>query len=164
MLKKSDRELYKKIRDSHPANDKPTRRFWKSCYITSPNHAGLYIERVAPSDCKPMYYLKQIARDSKQPVFDGCATIPYINSVPNTDGTGATHFYTEWDARQALKLFTTAYNAASARELEAWHNAHTITESRDTPKIVIFYFDGYKKSCDVDTDNQRNGKGARLWV
>lgn len=164
MEKMELRKLYKDIRDRHPMNDKSSRRYWKSRYITAPNHAGLYIEQVNPDGSAPMYCLRQIARDSKQPILEGSGTLPYINTVPNVDGSGTFYHSTEWAARQALRLFTAAYNSAGARELYVWHNAHTVTDSRDTPGVVVFYTDHYKTSADVDTDTERNGQGARLWT
>lgn len=162
--KAAARELYKRIRDLHPMNDKGSRRYWNSRYITAPNHAGLYIELVSPNGSTPMYCLRQIARDSKQPILEGSGTLPYINTVPNVDGSGTFYHFTEWKARQALRLFTEAYNNAGARELYVWHNAHTVTDSRDTPGVVVFYTDRYHTSADCDTDMERNGQGARLWT
>lgn len=156
---------YKNFRDVHPMNSRKNRRVWGSQYITAPNYAGLYIERITGygiNGADYNYMLRQIAKDSRQKI-EG-AVYPYINTIPNTDGTGLTAFRTEWDARQALRLFTAAFDAAAVRELYAWYNAHTVTACNDTPGLVRFYADKYSFSADVDTDPKRNRQGARLWT
>lgn len=163
--KPTARAEYKQIRDASPANDKQTRRYWNSRYITAPNHAGLYIESIRPDHLSPYQFkLKQIARDSRQPIsrdsFNGL--YPYINSIPDAQ-TGLSWYITEWDARQALKLFTAAYDTAGARELYVWHNSHAFMISDDTPGIITVWADSWKNSADIDTDPERNQKGARLW-
>lgn len=163
--KAAARAEYKQIRDASPANDKQTRRYWNSRYITAPNHAGLYIESIRPDHFSPFQFkLKQIARDSRQPIsrdsFNGF--YPYINSVPDAQ-TGLSWYVTEWDARQALKLFTAAYEAAGARELYVWHNSHAFMISDDTPGVIVVWADSWKNSADIDTDMNRNGNGSRLW-
>ena len=162
--KAAARAEYKQIRDTSPSNDKQTRRYWHSRYVTAPNHAGLYIESIRPDTLSPqMFKLRQIAKDSRQPIrrddFNG--DYPYINAVPPCNGLS--WYVTEWDARQALKFYTAAYEVAGNRERYIWHNAHAFTLSDDTPGVVVVWADSWKASADIDTDQQRNGNGARLW-
>lgn len=162
--KKTARDIYKRVRDLHHMNSRFNRKYWNSRYITAPNHAGLYVERVQPDGGPEMFCLRQIARDSKQPTNGGTVFVPYIHTVRNVDGSGQFWHAREWAARQALRLFTAAYDTAGNRELYIWHNAHTVTDSRDTAGVVVFYADRYTKSADIDTDMQRNGNGVRLWT
>ncbi len=164
--KAAARAAYKQMRDASPCNDKQTRRYWKSKYITAPNHAGLYVESINQDRGLPVFYkIKQIAKDSKQPIdrpdFQGF--FPYVNTLPNYD-TGESYFLSEWAARQALRLYTAAHDAAGNRERYIWDNSHCFTMSKDTAGIVVVYADKWTSSADIDTDDRRNGNGVRLWV
>lgn len=164
MEKMELRKLYKDIRDRHPMNDKQTRKYWNSRYITAPNWAGLYIESIQPDFSRPAWYiLRQIAKDSYQRIERCAVTVPHINTIPNVNHESG-FFVNDWDARQALKFATHAYEKAGNREKSIWHNAHTVTESKDTKKIVTFYCDSYKTSADLDYDFERNQNGERAWT
>lgn len=165
-LKRTARDMYKNLRDINPANGKQERRLFKSRWVTSPNHAGLYIESTDGGEyVGRQFYVKHIARDA----FESIDRTEYkglynrINIVPPFDKKGTLSHGSEWAARQALRLLTLAYDAAAARELHVWHNAHTFKMSDDTPGVIEVWADHWTKSADIDTDMNRNGNGARLW-